>query len=193
MHPPGWCLKTGHPLQPPLMTNGSSKEGECPTTGCTGVGHVEGARYSTHSSAENCPYSARNLHRENPAFPDRLVGEEIDSSVPKPSSPVISGGITINQVNKEEFTKTPKTKLNLSESGTPSRTSSPLLPASNAAIKSEPDAKKSRISQSIDLPVKSEAEAEQNNKLTQVELKPESPLEQHYDSLDALTPPPKKM
>lgn len=174
-----------------------STEGECPTSGCTGVGHVEGARYATHTSAETCPYSTSNLHRENPAFPDRLVGEEIESVVQTPFSPPASA--TESQAVKEEPGKTNKAaKLNTGENvdDTVSGPSSPHAAASNnLAIKLEPGAKKAKLSQSIDLPVKSEAEAEHHTRLIQVDLKPESPsLEpSQYDSLDALTPPPKKM
>lgn len=183
-----------------MTSNGSvGSEGECTTPGCTGVGHVEGARYATHTSVDNCPYSNRNLHRENPAFPDRLVGEEVDPVVQRPSSPT-SGNTAETQAIKEEPIKTAKAKVTVKiepvvGDSTTSETSSPLPPPASVAnpIKMEVD-KKSKVSQSIDLPVKTESEAELNNRLIQVELRPESPsLEQQYDSLDALTPPPKKM
>ena len=196
LHPPGWCLKTNHPLQPPLVTsNGStSNSGECPTPGCTGVGHVEGARYASHNGAEHCPYANRNLHRENSAFPDRLAGEEVDPIVQRSSSP--TAGSTA-EVVKDESVRSTKAKVNIkTELGVGDSssmdTSSPIPPTST--IKSESDQRKSKTLHSIDLPVKSESEAELNNRLIQVDLRPESPsLEQQYDSLEALTPPPKKM
>ena len=197
LHPPGWCLKTGHPLQPPLVTsNGStSKEGECSTPGCTGFGHVEGARYATHTSADNCPYSSQNLHRENPAYPDRLAGEEVDTVTLGSCSPIAA---TETPAMKEEPGKVTKSKTTVkveqtgdsTNASVVGETSSPLPPV---ATKSEVDQRKPKVSQSIDLPVKSESETELNNRLIQVELRPESPpLDQHYDSLEALTPPPKK-
>uniref|UniRef100_A0A8C2X5R9 L3MBTL histone methyl-lysine binding protein 1b n=1 Tax=Cyclopterus lumpus TaxID=8103 RepID=A0A8C2X5R9_CYCLU len=76
LHPVGWCLKTGHPLQYP---NGSSDlvtaAGQgCPTPGCNGVGHIRGPRYGTHYTQVSCPYSEMNLNKEG-LLPDRLSGE----------------------------------------------------------------------------------------------------------------------
>lgn len=205
LHPPGWCLKTGHPLQPPFVTsNGSmTSEGECSTPGCTGVGHVEGARYATHTTTDHCPYSNSNLHRENPAFPDRLVGEEIDPVMPRPPSPELVASMAEEEPVKEELgnkTKAITVKMEL-ETGEPSgiapnEEEPPPLPQSSSAInvKKMEDQRKPKVSQMIDLPIKSESEAELNNRLIQVDLRPESPsLEQQYDSLETLTPPPKKM
>uniref|UniRef100_A0A8C2ITC5 L3MBTL histone methyl-lysine binding protein 3 n=1 Tax=Cyprinus carpio TaxID=7962 RepID=A0A8C2ITC5_CYPCA len=51
IHPAGWCAKTGHPLQPPITPQDmfeTSEQSGCPTPGCTGVGHIKGARYSGH-------------------------------------------------------------------------------------------------------------------------------------------------
>ena len=74
LHPPGWCSKTGHPLQPPPSTSDSTPlPGECSSPGCNGIGHIEGAKYATHRNVEHCPYYSRNLHRESPPFPDRLA------------------------------------------------------------------------------------------------------------------------
>ncbi|XP_053743438.1 lethal(3)malignant brain tumor-like protein 4 isoform X1 [Synchiropus splendidus] len=76
LHPPGWCQKTGHPLQCP---NGSTEllsalgQG-CPTPGCNGVGHIRGPRYGTHYTQVSCPYSEINLNKEG-LVPDRLSGE----------------------------------------------------------------------------------------------------------------------
>ena len=183
-----------------MSSNGSvSNEGECATPGCTGVGHIEGARYATHTSTDHCPYSNANLHRENPAFPDRLTGEEIDPVVQRSTSPAAAVVATEEQPVKEEPSKSGKTKTanikvepgDISSNATPTaEASSPVLSPSSNANKVE----KSKASQSIDLPVKSESEAELNNRLIQIDLRPESPpLEQQYDSLEALTPPPKKM
>ena len=79
LHPTLWCNKSVHPLQPPL----SSQEKEpsthrCPTTGCEGIGHIEGAKYTSHNTLESCPYYSLNLHRESPVYPDRLSGEDVD-------------------------------------------------------------------------------------------------------------------
>jgi hypothetical protein len=193
-------LKTGHPLQPPFVSSNGpvSNEGECATPGCTGVGHIEGARYATHTSTDHCPYSNSNLHRENPAFPDRLTGEEIDPVVQRSASPAAAVASAEEQPAKEEPSKSGKTKaVNIkaepgdsssNATSTAEASSSPPQPSSNTS-----KMEKSKASQSIDLPVKSESEAELNNRLIQVDLRPESPpLEQQYDSLEALTPPPPK-
>uniref|UniRef100_A0A9J8A7Y4 L3MBTL histone methyl-lysine binding protein 3 n=1 Tax=Cyprinus carpio carpio TaxID=630221 RepID=A0A9J8A7Y4_CYPCA len=76
IHPAGWCAKTGHPLQPPISDG-------CPTPGCTGVGHIKGARYSGHHSAVGCPYSDINLNKDS-VLPDRLSGEMPGSGVGRP-------------------------------------------------------------------------------------------------------------
>ena len=187
-----------------MTSNGSvANEGECATPGCTGVGHIEGARYATHTSTDHCPYSNANLHRENPAFPDRLTGEEIDPVVQRSASPAVVASVAEEQPVKEETSKIGKTKAanvkiepgdSSSNATSTAEASSPLPQPSSSAIKMEVDLLKSKASQSIDLPVKSESEAELNNRLIQVDLRPESPpLEPQYDSLEALTPPPKKM
>ena len=79
LHPTSWCSKSGHPLQPPLSS--AEKEpstNRCPTVGCEGIGHIEGAKFASHNTLENCPYYSLNLHRESPVYPDRLSGEDID-------------------------------------------------------------------------------------------------------------------
>lgn len=214
LHPPGWCQKTGHPLQPPLTTESTASSGKgdsggrCPTPGCTGVGHIEGARYPTHSSLDDCPYSARNLHRESPAFPDRLLGEDIgvgpEASVSGGAASPFGSTATDAPVKEEVQRKVKAVKndavvdssISLSpvhsqlakgqDGGKQSGSDTPSTKASKAANNSQ--------QQSIDLPIKSESEAELNNRLIQVDLRAESPsLDQQYDSLEALTPPPKKM
>ena len=51
----------------------------CPTPGCRGIGHVKGAKYTTHHSIFGCPYSPNNVTRGSPLV-DRLannsMGEE---------------------------------------------------------------------------------------------------------------------
>ncbi|NXN82077.1 LMBL3 protein, partial [Bombycilla garrulus] len=77
IHPAGWCMKTGHPLQPPLSPLElveALEHGGCPTAGCKGVGHIKRARHIGHHSAVSCPYSEMNLNKES-LLPDRLSGE----------------------------------------------------------------------------------------------------------------------
>ncbi|XP_046424366.1 lethal(3)malignant brain tumor-like protein 3 isoform X2 [Neodiprion virginianus] len=71
IHPMGWCLKTGHPLEPPLTPENLNDRPECGTYGCRGIGHVKGPKYATHNSASGCPYSPQNLVRLK-LLPDRL-------------------------------------------------------------------------------------------------------------------------
>jgi hypothetical protein len=74
IHPPGWCHRTGHPLTPPLTPAdlaAAPVQGNCPTPGCTGIGHIKGAKYTGHHSAFGCPYSAPNKDKEW-ALSDRL-------------------------------------------------------------------------------------------------------------------------
>ncbi|KAK2587825.1 hypothetical protein KPH14_003926 [Odynerus spinipes] len=63
IHPMGWCLKTGHPLEPPLTPDNLNDRPECGTYGCRGIGHVKGPKFATHNSASGCPYSPQNLHK----------------------------------------------------------------------------------------------------------------------------------
>ena len=55
----------------------------CPTPGCRGIGHVKGAKYTTHHSIFGCPYSPNNVTRGSPLV-DRLannsMGEEASIS-----------------------------------------------------------------------------------------------------------------
>ncbi|XP_035475580.1 lethal(3)malignant brain tumor-like protein 4 isoform X3 [Scophthalmus maximus] len=86
LHPVGWCQRTGHPLEPPPgQTDGSKRErdtgpspsqGECPTAGCRGVGHIKGPKYTGHHSAFGCPYSDINMRKEA-GLPDRLGRESV--------------------------------------------------------------------------------------------------------------------
>nr|CAB3260179.1 lethal(3)malignant brain tumor-like protein 4 [Phallusia mammillata] len=67
LHPPTWCLKTGHLLQPPVdLKNGVSESG-CKTPGCKGLGHarrtVENVYRKKHEDSTDCPYSASNVHK----------------------------------------------------------------------------------------------------------------------------------
>ncbi|GFO41475.1 lethal(3)malignant brain tumor-like protein 3, partial [Plakobranchus ocellatus] len=74
LHPPHWCGKTGHALQPPInkkLLKQQSDSGGCPTLGCSGVGHIKGARYTGHHSAFGCPYSETNMSKET-TLTDRL-------------------------------------------------------------------------------------------------------------------------
>lgn len=93
LHPVGWCLKTQHPLEPPLSkwpdevrgaggaraseceSNGAvaaSEElgvrGPCGVGGCRGLGSLRGGPLKQHSAASACPYRPRAA----PAPPDRL-------------------------------------------------------------------------------------------------------------------------
>ncbi|KAG9276255.1 lethal(3)malignant brain tumor-like protein 4 isoform X1 [Astyanax mexicanus] len=87
LHPVGWCGRTGHPLEPPLINAGPSDlkspvtQGVCPTPGCKGVGHIKGAKYTGHHSAFGCPYSDINMKKEV-VLPDRLGGEKQIAFVP---------------------------------------------------------------------------------------------------------------
>ncbi|KAL8570654.1 hypothetical protein ACOMHN_039089 [Nucella lapillus] len=68
--PPGWCSRTGSPLEPPYMEE-TFQQSSCPTPGCNGVGHIKGAKYVGHHSAFGCPYSSVNMNKES-TLQDRL-------------------------------------------------------------------------------------------------------------------------
>ncbi|XP_029187358.2 lethal(3)malignant brain tumor-like protein 3 isoform X1 [Acropora millepora] len=71
LYPCGWCERTGHPLETPLTQREKISSAACPTPGCKGIGHVKGAKYSTHHSTFGCPYSLQNLNKES-CLVDRL-------------------------------------------------------------------------------------------------------------------------
>ena len=107
LHPIGWAQRTGHPLQEPLTPEEVkywASRGGCPTPGCRGLGHIRGAKYSSHHSLAACPYSTRNLDGEDP-LPDRLQGAERDrieerlAKVERKGNDPMSGG---NAVQHEE-------------------------------------------------------------------------------------------
>ncbi|XP_013140482.1 PREDICTED: uncharacterized protein LOC106104841 isoform X2 [Papilio polytes] len=59
MHPVGWCLKTGHPLEPPLTEEERSVSGPCGVGGCRGLGSARGGAHKQHAAAAACPYRTR--------------------------------------------------------------------------------------------------------------------------------------
>ncbi|KPJ00201.1 hypothetical protein RR46_02988 [Papilio xuthus] len=59
MHPVGWCLKTGHPLEPPLTEEERGVSGPCGVGGCRGLGSVRGGAHKQHAAASACPYRPR--------------------------------------------------------------------------------------------------------------------------------------
>ncbi|EDO39278.1 predicted protein, partial [Nematostella vectensis] len=93
LHPVGYCERTGHPLEPPLTTADKISSVACPTPGCKGIGHVKGAKYSSHHSTFGCPYSLQNLNKDS-CLVDRLsansMTEESDWSYASKNK---SGGI----------------------------------------------------------------------------------------------------
>lgn len=172
------------------------KDTVCPTPGCTGVGHIEGARYASHTTVDTCPYSGQNLHRESPAFPDRLAGEEVDS-VPA----TLSSATEPQKEEAKESTRgnkhraTPKAEPEAKEArdvASPTPQKLEPEPKKSKLSPGEPEAKKSKSSPSADLAIKSEPEVE-SAKVSEAESRAESPAaEQNYDSAEAASPSPKK-
>ncbi|KAK3710166.1 hypothetical protein QZH41_010560 [Actinostola sp. cb2023] len=91
LHPVSSCEKTCHPLEPPLTRADKISSAACPTPGCKGIGHVKGAKYSSHHSTFGCPYSLQNLNKES-CLVDRLstnsMTEESDWSYGKRDKPL---------------------------------------------------------------------------------------------------------
>ncbi|XP_063531465.1 LOW QUALITY PROTEIN: uncharacterized protein LOC134742344 [Cydia strobilella] len=76
IHPVGWCLKTGHPLEPPLTAEEAVVLGPCGVGGCRGLGSLRGGAHKQHVAASACPYRAP----ASPAPPDRLAAERPTST-----------------------------------------------------------------------------------------------------------------
>lgn len=76
IHPVGWCLKTGHPLEPPLTEQERAVIGSCGVGGCRGLGSVRGGGEKCHSSPALCPYRNPQAHFE--PLTDRLAKEFSD-------------------------------------------------------------------------------------------------------------------
>ncbi|KAL1451908.1 hypothetical protein WDU94_006241 [Cyamophila willieti] len=55
VHPPGWCRRMGHPLEPPV--GGAIRRGDCGTVGCSGRGHIDSTKYEFHITMATCPYT----------------------------------------------------------------------------------------------------------------------------------------
>ncbi|CAH1155941.1 unnamed protein product [Phaedon cochleariae] len=75
VHPMGWCQKTGHPIEPPLTPEDVYDFLECPTVGCRGQGHIQGPKFSSHSTLKYCPYAEENIDLEK-ILPDRLLSPD---------------------------------------------------------------------------------------------------------------------
>ncbi|XP_041977568.1 lethal(3)malignant brain tumor-like protein 3 isoform X2 [Aricia agestis] len=78
IHPVGWCLKTGHPLEPPLTAEELRIAGPCGVGGCRGLGSVRGGANKQHAVPAACPYRA-----PPPTRSDRLQPRP-PSKPPKP-------------------------------------------------------------------------------------------------------------
>ena len=80
IHPCGWAARTGHnlmsPLTPEEVTYWAERAG-CATPGCRGLGHVKGARYTSHHTISTCPYARQNLDVQD-NIPDRIQGGDLE-------------------------------------------------------------------------------------------------------------------
>ncbi|KAF2359732.1 Mbt repeat, partial [Trinorchestia longiramus] len=75
IHPPSWCNKTGHPLQPPMTDEAADTNG-CGVLGCKGYGHIKGPIYTTHHTSFGCPYSVQNYNKDlDVLIPDRVLAK----------------------------------------------------------------------------------------------------------------------
>ncbi|CAG9783460.1 unnamed protein product [Diatraea saccharalis] len=101
MHPVGWCLKTGHPLEPPLTAEELSVTGGCGTGGCRGLGSSRGGAHKQHNAASACPYRPRA-----PA-PDRLSPAHAPAHAPPHAHVMPRSRRVLNKPPKSIQTSTP--------------------------------------------------------------------------------------
>lgn len=89
LHPVGWCLKTGHPLEPPLTDDDMAVVGVCGTRGCRGLGSLLGGAQKTHRTPAACPYRRRPTSESPLTPPDRLTKDQPppERSIPRPREP----------------------------------------------------------------------------------------------------------
>lgn len=66
-----WDFKFNNGLITAYKDGVKNDQTGCPTTGCFGIGHLKGPKYTSHHSAFGCPYSPPNMSKEN-AMGDRL-------------------------------------------------------------------------------------------------------------------------
>ncbi|CAG5011168.1 unnamed protein product [Parnassius apollo] len=84
LHPVGWCLKTGHPLEPPLTVEELRVSGPCGVGGCRGLGSVRGGAHKQHAAASTCPYraSAGDPPDRLARIPNKSLKPSIEISTP---------------------------------------------------------------------------------------------------------------
>ncbi len=64
LHPVGWCEKIGHQLSKPFTSTTIKTSITCPVSGCMGIGHIQGYKYTNHFSESGCPYSIKYLNKK---------------------------------------------------------------------------------------------------------------------------------
>ena len=86
IHPPTWCSKTGHFLEPPLTPEQCAEDIDngmgCGTPGCKGYGHIKGPIYTTHHTAYGCPYSVQNVTKDL----ESLISDRLEVPLEKKKS-----------------------------------------------------------------------------------------------------------
>lgn len=85
------CISAGQDATPP-----------CGIQGCRGVGHIKGAKYTTHHTSFGCPYTSQNIHRTTSPVVDRLVMD---------SEEVFAGSTPSNKSNENSPTSTGESSL----------------------------------------------------------------------------------
>ena len=123
IHPCGWAARTGHNLMSPLTPEEVrywAERAGCATPGCRGLGHVKGARYTSHHTIATCPYAKQNLDVQD-NIPDRIqlpdlerlmetkikTEPQLEPGEEKPVVPVVVGKISRRRKKRKFFDEEP--------------------------------------------------------------------------------------
>ncbi|XP_037044987.1 uncharacterized protein LOC119080665 isoform X2 [Bradysia coprophila] len=92
IHPINWCLKTEHPLEPPLGFNevDEFRSSQCGVLGCRELGNAKHFGVGFHYTIFECPYESRNWLMAD-IKPDRLFEAKTQKVRKRRAKPITSG------------------------------------------------------------------------------------------------------
>ncbi|KAJ6640599.1 Lethal(3)malignant brain tumor-like protein 3 [Pseudolycoriella hygida] len=110
IHPINWCLKTEHPLEPPLNFGTEEFRSTCGVLGCREVGNAKHFGVGFHYTIFECPYESRNWLSAD-IKPDRLYDTCKTQKVKKRKAKPITSGTQPYQKMKFELPSSEENSL----------------------------------------------------------------------------------